>query len=278
MVLKSFAKINLSLSVNSKLKSGFHDLQSIYCLVDLFDTITINKIKNKFDKISFRGKYSNNVNRINNSVQKILSILRKEKLISGYYSVIINKKIPVFSGLGGGASNAAVILNFLLKKKMNYQLSSKIAKHIGTDFRLFFYNQGYQSSIRKVSKLNKKYKLYFLLIFPNIKCSTREIYSKVKKYTKKNILTPEIFESKNKFIDHLIKSNNDLQSIVEKKHTNISRILLKIREAKGCYLSRITGSGSACYGLFVNEKCSKAALKKLRKEYPKFSISIAKTI
>ena len=120
MVLKSFAKINLSLSVNSKLKSGFHDLQSIYCLVDLFDTITINKIKNKFDKISFRGKYSNNINKINNSVQKVLSILRKEKLISDYYSVIINKKIPVFSGLGGGTSNAAVILNFLLKKKMNY--------------------------------------------------------------------------------------------------------------------------------------------------------------
>ena len=44
MFLKSYAKINLSLSVNKKLMNGFHDLQSIYCLIDLFDKIWI---KNK---------------------------------------------------------------------------------------------------------------------------------------------------------------------------------------------------------------------------------------
>jgi len=49
MILKSFAKINLSLLVNKKLTGGLHDLQSIYCLINLFDTISIKKIKNKID-------------------------------------------------------------------------------------------------------------------------------------------------------------------------------------------------------------------------------------
>ncbi len=47
MVLRSFAKINLSLLINRKLKNGFHDIQSLFCLIDLKDRIIIKKIKNK---------------------------------------------------------------------------------------------------------------------------------------------------------------------------------------------------------------------------------------
>ena len=47
MVLKSFAKINLSLSVNNKLKSGLHEIQSYYCLINLNDKIKISKNKKK---------------------------------------------------------------------------------------------------------------------------------------------------------------------------------------------------------------------------------------
>ena len=44
MVLKSYAKINLTLSVNKRLMNGLHDLQSIFCLINLFDKIEIKKI------------------------------------------------------------------------------------------------------------------------------------------------------------------------------------------------------------------------------------------
>ena len=47
MALKSFAKINLTLNVNKKTKNGLHDIQSIYCLVNKFDTIYIKKTKIK---------------------------------------------------------------------------------------------------------------------------------------------------------------------------------------------------------------------------------------
>ena len=76
----------------------------------------------------------------------------------------------------------------------------------------------------------------------------------------------------------LINSKNDLQSIVEKKHKILRKLLLSIKEFKGCYFSRMTGSGSTCYGLFVDKNSSLVALKKLRKKYPKFWFSIAKTI
>ena len=83
MVLKSFAKINLTLSVNKKLSSGLHDIQSLYCLVNIYDEITIQKIRNKnSDKITFKGPFSKFVDQSNNSIQKILIAMRKYKIIS----------------------------------------------------------------------------------------------------------------------------------------------------------------------------------------------------
>ncbi len=278
MVLKSYAKINLTLSVNRKLSNRLHDIQSFFCMVNLFDTILINKNSKKRDVISFIGPQSKFVKNSNNSIKKVLLILRKNNLISDYYSIKVNKKIPVFAGFGGGSSNAAVILKFLLKKNIKNDIKEKLIKIIGSDLRLFFYDRGYQKNLKTIIKNEKNYKLYFLLVYPNIKCSTKEIYAKIKNFTKKEIFNPNIFKKKRKFINYLINASNDLQSVVEKKHQKIKKLLLDISSLKGCYMSRITGSGSACYGLFLNTKCSKAALKKLRKKYPKFWFSIAKTI
>ena len=47
MVLKSYAKINLTLSVNKKLKSGLHSIQSIYCLINLHDRIFLKKVNER---------------------------------------------------------------------------------------------------------------------------------------------------------------------------------------------------------------------------------------
>ncbi len=117
MVLKSYSKINLTLNVNKKLKSGLHEIQSYFCLINLFDQIKINKIKSHKDKVKFKGKFANNINKSKNSVLKTLSLLRKKKIITTHYSVLINKNIPVFSGLGGGTSNAFTLAKYFLKKK-----------------------------------------------------------------------------------------------------------------------------------------------------------------
>ena len=141
MILRSYAKINLSLAVNKKLNNGLHDLQSIYSLISLHDTISIKTIKNKKkDLISIKGPFSKYVNKSNNSVRKVLNLMRKYKLISNFYQVKIYKKIPVFAGFGGGTSNAAVVLRFLNKKKIEKAIFEKISKIVGSDFKLFFLN------------------------------------------------------------------------------------------------------------------------------------------
>lgn len=279
MVLKSYAKINLTLSVNKKLKSGLHNIQSIYCLIDLHDKMFLKKNKNKhFDQVSFTGPFSKDINKSNNSVKKVLSVMRKNKIIHDYYSVKVNKKIPVFAGLGGGTGNAATLFKHLVKKKIKKKIFDKITKEVGSDFRLFSYNFAFQKDLRLVVKLNKKHRFYFLLVFPKIQSSTKSVYLRLKKYSKLKILQKKNLNSKKGFINYIKNSKNDLQLIVEKKHPIIKRLLKNISSVKGCYLSRMTGSGSSCYGIFNNERNSKFALRKLKKRFPNFLYFTAKSI
>ena len=164
-----------------------------------------------------------------------------------------------------------------MKGKVSKSLLNKAESIIGTDLRLFFYKQGFLSNLKNITHFQKK-KLFFILVKPNIRCSTREIYSKVRKYSKKGLLAQNKINTKNKFISLLSNENNDLQSIVEKKYPVIKKLLLTIRNEKGCYFSRMTGSGSVCYGLFKDQITAKKALNKLKIKFPKFWFSFAKTV
>ena len=278
MVLKSYSKINLSLRVNKKLKSGLHEIQSYYCLIDLSDKIKMSKINKKKDKILFKGQFVKHIKKSNNSIINLLKLLRKLKLISSYYSLIIIKNIPVFGGLGGGTSNAAFILKFFLKDKITKNIFDKVEKVIGTDLRLFFYKQGYLENLTTIKAVKKKYKLFFLLSSPNIKCSTREIFSKVIRYSKKTKFSSKEINSRKNFMKYILEQNNELQSIVEKKYPMVKTLLTDISTERGCYFSRMSGSGSVCYGIFDSESNVKKALNKIKTKHPKFWFSLAKTV
>ena len=278
MILRSFSKINLSLSINKRLKNGLHDIQSYFCLINLFDQIKIKSIKSNKDVIKFKGKFAKHVKKNNNSIVKTLTILRKKKLISNYYSVEINKKIPVFAGLGGGTGNAACLIKKFIGKKINRYLFNYLEKKIGSDLKLFFFNQGYLNGLKKINTFNRKYRLHFLLIFPNIRMSTKYVYSKIIKFSAKSKYDFNKIKNTKQFIKHLGNKNNDLQSIVEKKYSTIKKLIKKISQKKGCYFARMTGSGSVCFGLFKSQKTAKAALSKMQLKYPKFWFLVTKTI
>ncbi len=279
MVLSSFAKINLTLKVNYKSKNNLHEIQSYFCLIDLADKIKIVKIKENKDKISFKGPFSKLVNKSNNTVLNLLKLLRDLKLIEDNYLITVTKNIPVFGGLGGGTGNAACIMKYLLKKKkINEGLLEYIKGKIGSDLKIFFHKQGFLKSLSSIINFKNKHKLFFVLINPNVKCSTKKVYSKVKKYSKKKIMAKNKIGTKSKFLSHISKSENDLQLIVEKKYPIIRELLTNIRKEKGCCFSRMTGSGSVCYGLFNDKISAKKALNNLKMKYPKFWLSFAKTV
>ena len=102
---KSFAKINLFLNVGKKFnKTGLHNVQSLVCLINLFDEIKIYKSKSKKDKIKFIGKFSDNVSLRKNTITDTLSLLRKRGIVD------LNTKYNIL----GGITQAEIISSCLI--------------------------------------------------------------------------------------------------------------------------------------------------------------------
>ena len=275
-MIKSFSKVNLFLKVLKKNRDKLHNIQSNTVLVNLYDQIEIKKINEKKDKINFTGRFKENVKKKNNSIIKSLNLLRSYNLIdkANRYKITINKKIPVFSGLGGGTSNAFYIIKYFLKNKLNEKLVKIFEKKIGSDFRLFFYKNSVQKRLKDISKLNIKKNIFLILVYPNVKCSTKDIYGKVKRYS-----SPISFNNiKGKYISFLKKQNNDLQTIVEKKYPKIKNLLIEIQNQNKCIFARMTGSGSACFGIFLDKKSAEIAFKKIKKKFPNYFCDLVKNI
>ena len=279
MIIKSFSKLNLSLRIRGKLKNGLHDIQSNIFLTSLYDKISINKIKNKKDIIIFTGKFGKNIQKYKNSVAETLALLRKLKIIkSNSYKIIVDKKIPVFAGLGGGTSNSAFLMKYFLKKNASSKIVNIFEKKIGTDFRLFFKKQSYQKNLRKILSYKNIFFFHILLVYPNIKCITKTIYSLYRKNKKEQFFQYQNITSKEKFLNLLKEDKNDLQKIVEKKYQKIKNILNFINMQHGCEISRITGSGSVCFGLFKSKKTASDALCRIKRKFPKYWSIYTKTI
>jgi len=279
-MIKSYSKINLFLKVLKKNKNGLHNIQSSVMLLDLYDEINVKAIKKNKDKITFVGRFNKNINRNINSISKALSLLRNHNVISTTkkYKIVINKKIPVFAGLGGGTSNAASLIKYFLKKKPNNKLLTIFEKEIGSDFRLFFLDHSFQKSLKNIIEFKKKYAFYFILIYPNIKCSTKEVYSKIKKFNLPLKIDPSKILSKGRYIEFIKNENNDLQEIVEIKYKKIKKILDLIKLQKNCLFSRMTGSGSVCFGIFLKKKSAILGLRTIHKKLPNCWCVLTKSI
>ena len=280
--LKSPAKINLSLKIGKKINHEYHDIQSIIFLTNLHDQIVIKKINGQKDKFKFTGKFKKNIKLENNSALKSVYFLRKKNIINNRpkYEIKIKKNIPVFSGLGGGSSNAATIIKYFYKKRkiidndINY-----FARYLGSDFKIFFKsNKIIQENFLKIENFKFKHNFYLLIVYPFKKSSTKDIYSKFRKYEK--IKKLNIFNriSKLKMVDKLKSETNSLESIIISRFPIIKKVLKELSLLKKCEFSRITGSGSACFGLFLNKKDALLGLKLIKKRFPKFWCVLSRTI
>jgi len=279
-MIKSFCKINLSLRVLQKLKKKLHNIETNSFLINVFDQIKVKKIKNKNDLIIFKGRFNKLVNKSKNSLISVLKFLRDENIIkkNDNYKITVNKKIPVFSGLGGGTSNAFFLFKYFYKKKIELKFINKLENKIGTDIRLFFQKQCFQKSLNKIIRYKNFYNFYFILVYPKVKCSTKEIYSKVKKLSKPSYVNFDRISSKEKFIEKIKKEKNDLEPIAVKKFDIIQRVNQFISIQPGCYFSRMTGSGSVCFGMFKSLGLANKGLKTIKKKFPNYWCVVTKTI
>ena len=277
--LKSWAKVNLSLNVIKRLPSNHHKIESLITFVQFSDEIKIKSIDEAKHKISFSGKFSKGIG-TKNTVIKLLNLLEKKKLIKNKkFEIKITKNIPQKSGMGGGSMNAACILRYLIKEKIiniSAKRVKKIAYEVGADVVLGLEKK---NSILlkngKTVRLNNKLNFYVLIAMPKFGCSTKNIFSRVMKFSK-----PTYFKRNKAFfkIKNLVQSKNDLENIVFKKYSKIKNLKNFLSSLPNSAFARMTGSGSAVVAYFKSKKTANNAAKIFKSNYKSYWYIVSKTI
>ena len=275
--IKSYAKINLALNVIRK-NYNLHKIESIVSFINLHDEILIKKINYKNHKISFIGKFSKNI-KSRNTVSRLLENIDKKNLLKDKYQIIIKKNIPSESGLGGGSMNAANILNYFVKNKLlkiTKKEIIKISNSIGSDVILGIYSKNLiLKSNNQIKTYSTNKPLYTLIVKPKFGCSTKSIYSKVKKFSKPKFNASSITMFG---INFLKKMKNDLELIALRKYPKLNNLKKFLEKLSNIEFVRMTGSGSAIIAYFSTHKKCKEAEKKVKKQFRNYWCKISKTI
>ena len=275
--IKSNAKINLALNVVGKSKK-LHKIESLIAFIELHDLILIKRIRSKNHRIVFNGKFSKNISS-SNTISKLLKLLERKKLIHQKYFIKVTKNIPQKSGLGGGSMNAANILRYFIRRKiikLNTKQISKIAEYIGSDVILGLDpTNSILNSKKKIKRYRNCKKLFTLVVKPTFGCSTKEIYSCVKKFDKIKFYNPQ----KKMFnFNYLKKANNSLEKIASKKYPILIKVKTYLRNLEKPIFVRMSGSGSAFIAYYASKRQCDMAQKQFNKDHKKYWCISSKTI
>ena len=253
------AKINLFLKIINKRTDSYHNIRSGITFINLFDQITVEK--SSFFKINYIGKFAPKNNLYIDCI--LHQLFETFQISKPRLNFIVEKNIPVQSGLGSASSNAAAMFRIL--EKMNiYKIEDiRDTRILGSDIPLFL-NQN-DCLIRGTGEkiTNKVYpKYYFLLVKPNSHCSTKEIYNLIKKrdldYNVEND-----YEEINEF-----DIGNDFEKIIIRINEEVTQILNFFKDLEYVIFSRMTGTGSCCYAAFNKKNEAENAQKIFVKKFP----------
>jgi len=239
MKVHAFAKINLGLKIVGKQKSGFHEIETIFAKIELFDELEFRLRKDS--KIFVRTENAK-IPTEQNLVFRAACLLQKLAAKSAGVEIFLRKRIPLGGGLGGGSSDAATTLQALNKiwqLKLRKKELQKIGADLGSDIPFFFekkvcQGRGRGELLQEIS-LPKKFPREILLIVPKITISTTWAYSHVQTFKK----------ARSKF-------ENDFENIIFRKFPDLKKIKTQL-EKSGAKLAILSGSGSVIFGLFKNK-------------------------
>jgi 4-diphosphocytidyl-2-C-methyl-D-erythritol kinase len=253
MILYPHSKINIGLSIVNKRFDGFHDIETIFFPIPIYDKLIVEPTKNsKFEKLDFTCSDFELISD-DNLCCKAYRLLY-EKFGLPPTKIHLEKQIPFGAGLGGGSSDAAHVLlalNDLYDLNISFDKLTHYASQLGSDCAFFLqklpaFGTGRGNILKNIDLSLKNYNI--LLLKPAISISTAEAYScivpKKPQYNLSEIVNLPIVEWQNTIL-------NDFEDIIFKKYPQIEQIKALLYSQGAVYAS-MSGTGACVYGIFEN--------------------------
>jgi len=267
MIIKAPAKINVGLRILNKRSDGYHNLETIFYPVRLFDEldIKIDKSNTGTNSIIIKTeKHSAPLNKNNTCFKAVKSFFKTFRIKDNYrMEILLRKNIPIGGGLGGGSSDAGAVIRYLVKY-FNLNVTDvrekliQCALEVGSDVPFFLiqkpcYASGKGENLHLLSNFILNYEI--LLVNPNQYVSTKMAYEGLG--IPDNYTVQTVLNNVTTFNPHQAELFiNDFERVIFLKYPILKSVKESLYE-KGAVFSSMSGSGAVIYGLFKKKDSKK---------------------
>jgi 4-diphosphocytidyl-2-C-methyl-D-erythritol kinase len=263
------AKVNLTLHVIGQQEDGLHLLDSLVTFPKIGDTLSF--LNSEQHNLSITSNESINVPTDNKNL-----ILKAAGIINSKYSrsILLKKILPIAAGIGGGSADAAATIRDAIS--LGYKVSSQDIVKLGADVLACL-----ESQPLRMTGIGDQLKLinpwprdgYIILVNPRVPLATKKVFAALEQ--KNNRPMPPrlpVFSTFKELVYFVKRHRNDLEDTAIKLEPIIQKVLFEIGKNKNCLISRMSGSGPTCFGLFENYTKAYAAKLRLMNDFPNWWI------
>ena len=269
MAVEAFApaKVNLTLHVTGRREDGYHELDSLVMFADIGDRIRV--ARSDVPIMIIGGPMGDTIPTDGSNL-----IARAATAMGVTADIRLDKHLPPAAGLGGGSSDAAAVLRALAE--LSGRPMPKDVLPLGADVPVCIYGrparmQGVGDVILPAVKLPE---LHAVLVNPRIPVLTAEVFKRLKKRDNppmpvnlpRNVPMIEL-------VDWLREMRNDLQAPAIKAEPVIDTMFRALEVTPGCLLTRMSGSGGTCFGLYADAETAAAAAGRMTEQHPNWWVA-----
>ena len=274
---KAYAKVNFNLRVLQNRSDGYHNIESIFQTIDLFDELEVTVTEAAGCFVECDSLKLPLQNTLTNAYDAFCNVAGKK--VPGI-KVKLKKGIPAGGGLGGGSSDAAALVR-VLSTICNVTLDDNqldyIASKTGSDVFFFMHCNSKGTGCAVVSgrgevvkKITPRQDLYILLVLPQIHSSTKQAYELVDERFKKQlesgtqdsfVILEELEEEYKKDPSEWRFKNTFTPSLCD-VYSDLSTALGALKKC-GADFCDMSGSGSTIFGVFTSKQRAKSNMKLL---------------
>ncbi|MFI5252413.1 MAG: 4-(cytidine 5'-diphospho)-2-C-methyl-D-erythritol kinase [Bacteroidota bacterium] len=272
ITVKAYAKINVGLRILKKRLDGYHNIETIFHRVNIFDELTFEK--SEIIKFTCTDPSLTVVD--SNLCIKAIKLLQERYKYQHGVRIILAKNIPIGGGLGGGSSDAAATLlgvSRLWNIDAKDEELAQMALQLGSDVSFFLKDENAYATKRGelLDPVPFSLPYWIVVVFPGIHVSTGWAYTHIKQRRQEgpfglNHILKEHLSNLPMLSTKLI---NDFEPLVTRRHPQIGRLIESLK-FWGAGFAQLSGSGSCVYGLFSSKANAEKFVEKVGGEYKTF--------
>lgn len=267
MKVQARAKINLALDVVERMDNGYHSLDMIMAPISICDEIEIEV--GICDEVTCEGMKLPE----NNTVSKMVQVLKELYHLSSNYKISIKKHIPAQAGLGGGSADAAAVCKAILQMEGIEETEEnlyEITKQVGADVPFCIHDKWarVEGIGEKIIPIESDWQFNIIVVKPDFGISTANAFSKWKEsrpfHPDVDLVESSIRE---KNMDLLYQTMaNALEPIAFEIEPELNQVKMDMEDA-GLVRILMSGSGSSMLGFSVDEDVIQSAYERLKEKY-----------